>query len=415
MLKSLGANTLLMTLGIMFNKVAILAINVLLARYSSTELYGKFALLRNSVNLIETTMSSSINPVVIRASAADYGNEFSFPRTNSFLLVLGLAIATTASTLLWLFADTISLNLFDDPDPHYVHLGILLLLATNSSGLVASFLVTGRATIYLPVASIAAALVAVSLAYLFVPGNPVFWAILSLVVLHGFEFTLKLGFAVWKKILSIRGLGRLKRDALAVFSASLVILILSSAANAVTFWLLRVILVQVNSNFTPLALFDVSFQYLAVEMMVLNNVVTIFQSRAAHHSGADARDLRRVYISGIQLLGFVTVAASAVNLVFADFLIGLYGADYEPQMLRVLTLVLPFYAMAVFMNRTFVNIGRPRVLLLVSLVSSAAALLYAYLVMADAYQLAFAFVIYFAVSDLVYLASLARLRLGTPR
>lgn len=410
MFRRLGADVVLLTFGVVVNKFAVLVINVLLARFSSTELYGIFALLRNTVNLVETTMSSSMNPVVIRSSAGNFGDEIAFPRTNAFLLVVGLGIAASVGILFGLLAGPISVGLFENPDPQLAKLGALLLVATNASGLVTNFLVTGRVTAFLPVASITAAAVAVTLALLLVPGNPVFWTLLSLVALHGTEFSLKLGFAVWRKIVSVRGVGRFHREALAVFSTSLGILILSSAINAVAFWLLRVILVQASGNFTPLALFDVSFQYIAVEMMVLNNVATVFQNQAARRTHAKPGELRRTYASGIQLLTLITLGAAAVNLVFADFLIGLYGKSYDPQMLRLLTAVLPFYAVAVFFNRTFVTVDRPGVLLAVSVASSVVALLYAHFVMTSAYQLAIAFIIYFLVSDLVYFACLARKR-----
>lgn len=410
MFRRLGADAVLMTFGVMVNKFAVLMINVMLARFSSTELYGMFALLRNTVNLVETTISSSINPVMIRSSAGDFGDDFAFPRTNAFLLVVGLGMAASVGILFGLLAGPISVGLFQNPDPQFAQLGALLLVATNASGLVTTFIVTGRVTAFLPVASITAAAVAVTLAYLLVPGNPVLWALLSLVALHGTEFSLKLGFAVWRKIVSVRSVGRFHRDALAVFTSSLGILILSSAVNAVAFWLLRVILVQTSDNFTPLALFDVSFQYLAVEMMVLNNLVTVLQSRAARRTHAETGELRRTFASGIQLMTLITLGAAAVNLLFADFLIGLYGKSYDPQMLRLLTAVLPFYAVAVFFNRTFVTVGRPGVLLAVSVASSVVALLYAHFMMTNAYQLAIAFIIYFLVSDLVYLASLARKR-----
>lgn len=411
MLRRISTDTLFMTVGVMLNKAGILAINILLARSSSTELYGQFALLRNTVNLIETTLSSSVNSIVIRASAMEYGNDYGFARTNSFLLVLGASVVIAISVPLWLFATPIASSLLNEPNPRLVHLGIVLLVATNISGQVTSFLVTGRATLHLPVASITAAAVAVLLAYAFIPGNPVFWAILSIVFLHGVEFLMKLAIAVCKRIISIRGIQRFHREVLSAFSASLVILITSSAVNAATFWLLRVMLVRINDNFTPLALFDVSFQYLAVEMMVLNNVVTIVQSRAANLIGRDPTALRRAFASGILLVASVAVGASAVNVMFANFLIGLYGHSYEPQMLRLLTGVLPLYAGAVFMNRSFVTIGRSGILLLVSVVSSTVTLIYAHFMMTDAYQLATAFIIYFAVSNIVFLATIAQSRL----
>lgn len=415
MFRRLSADALYLTLGVMLNKVAILAINVLLARFSSTEVYGKFALLRSTVNVIETTLSSSINPIMTHASAKESGNDYAYPRTNSFLLVLGISIAAVISIPLWLFDEQIALSLLNEPHALYVQLGTLLLFASIVSGFVTSFLVTGHATMHLPVASISAALVAVLLGYLFIPGNPIFWAILSIVVLHGFEFAIKLGIAVRKNIVSIRGLIRFQRDLLMEFSTSLVILIISSAINAVAFWLLRVMLVRTTDNLTPLALFDVSFQYLAVEMMVLNNVVSIFHSRAASQIDRDSRQLRRIYISALQIIALVTLSAITVNLAFADFLIGLYGKGYDPQILRILTFVLPLYAMAVFMNRSFVTTRKTGVLLLVSVLSSIFACLYAQLFMTNAYHLAIAFVIYYGVSVVVYFSILMHLRLTEAR
>lgn len=415
MFRKLSADAFYLTLGVMLNKVAILAVNVLLARFSSTEIYGKFALLRSTVNVIETTLSSSINPIMTHASAKEYGNDYAYPRTNSFLLVLGISIAAVISVPLWLFDEQIAHSLLNEPHGLYVQLGTLLLFASIVSGFVTSFLVTGHATMHLPAASISAALVAVLLGYLFIPGNPIFWAILSIVFLHGFEFTIKLGIAVRKNIVSIRGLIRFQRDLLMEFSTSLIILIISSAINAVAFWLLRVMLVRTTDNFTPLALFDVSFQYLAVEMMVLNNVVSIFHSRAASQIDRDSRQLRRIYISALQIISLVTFSAIAVNLAFADFLIGLYGKGYDPQMLRILTFVLPLYAMAVFMNRSFVTTRKTGVLLLVSVLSSIFACLYAQLFMTNAYHLAIAFVIYYGVSVVVYFSILMHLRLTEAR
>lgn len=413
MLRKIGAAALYLTLGVMLSKVAILAINVLLARFSSTELYGQFALLRSTVNVIETTLSSSINPIITHASAKEYGNSYVYARTNTFLLILGITIVIAVTIPFWLFDERIALSLLNEPDALYVQLGIVLLLTSVGSGFVTSFLVTGHSTIFMPIASISAALVAVLLAYLFIPGNPIFWALLAIIVLHGFELAIKLVIAIRKKIVSIHGLVKFKSNLLTEFSTSLIILIISAAINAITFWLLRVMLVRTSDNFTPLALFDVSFQYIAVEMMVLNNVVTIFQSYAAKQIDRDAKELRRVYISVIMIVSMVTFAAMTVNLVFADFLIALYGKDYDAHLLRLLTAVLPFYAIAIFMNRSFVSSGRTSVLLLVSVLSSFACLIYAQLFMTNAYQMVLAFVIYYFVSAILYMAVQTYTRMST--
>lgn len=403
MFKKSAWDVVLITLSSMVNKMAILGINLILAKFSTTEAYGMFALLRNSVNLVETTISSSVNPVMIRTSARNFGNEAEFARTNSLLLLVGLGIVGTAGLVVWFFAGPISLTLFNNPNSHLVHLCALLLVVTHSSGLITNFMVTGRVTAFLPAASIVAALAALSLAFAFMPGSPVIWAILSLIALHGLDFLLKVAFSVWRKIVSVHMLGRMHHDALSVFSSLLLTMILSSAITALTFWLLRVILVKSNGNFTSLALFDVGFQYLAVEMMVINNMVTVYQARAAGRGRSDPSERRLIYTSGIYLIALITLAAGAINLLFADFLIGLYGKDYDPQILRVLAAVLPFYAMALAMNRNFVNQGRAGVLLTVSVVSSTVVLLYAQLLMSNAYHLAFAFIIYYLVSNLIYL------------
>ena len=415
MVRKFGADTLLLTMGIMVNKIAILVINILLARFSTTEVYGVFALLRNTVNMVETTLSSSVTPVLIRMSGNEHGNDATFARTNSLLLLISLAIVVGISIPLWFLAGPISAAIFDNPDPQYVRFGLMLLVATNASGLVASLLVTGRVTFFLPVASVAAAPVGVIFAFVLMPETPLIASLVGLIFLHAVEFAIKLGAAIWKKIVSLQGLGALPKGVWAVFSTSLTILIISSGLNAFTFWLLRFLLVDSADAFTPLAQFDVAFQYLAVEMMVLNNAVTIFQSRAAKTTGATPEDTRSIYRTGIAATGLIALAACAGNLAFADLLIGLYGDDYDPHMLRVLTLVLPFYAIAIFFNRMYVNQGRPNILLLVSLISSAAALMYAFGWMQNAYQLAFAFVIYFAVSDIIYLGCLAWLRRSSVR
>lgn len=410
MIRKFGADTVLMTIGIMVNKIAILVINILLARFSTTEVYGVFALLRNTVNMVETTLSSSVTPVLIKMSGSEHGNDTTFARTNSLLLLISLTIVVGISIPLWFLAGPISAAIFDNPDPQYVRFGMILLAATNASGLVASLLVTGRVTFFLPVASVTAAPVGVIFAFILMPQTPLIATLVGLILLHTVEFAIKLGVAIWKKIVSLQGLGALPKGVWAVFSTSLMILIISSGLNAFTFWLLRFLLVDTADAFTPLAQFDVGFQYLAVEMMVLNNAVTIFQSRAAKTTDTTPDDTRRIYRTGVAVTGLIALVACAGNLLFADFMIGLYGDDYDPYVLRVLTLVLPFYAMAIFFNRMYVNQGRPSILLLVSSISSAAALIYAFGWMQSAYQLALAFVIYFAVSDIIYLVCLAWLR-----
>lgn len=402
MLRKFGADTVLMTVGVMVNKIAILAINILLARFSTTEVYGVFALLRNTVNMVETSLSSSVTPVIVKMSGNEYGNDESFGRTNSLLLMISLAIVVGLSIPLWFLAEPISIALFDHPDTKYVRLGLLMMIATNASGLVASLLVTGRATKFLPVASIVAAPVGVLFAWFYMPEAPLIGAVVALILVHSVEFSIKLGVALWKKIVSLHGLGTLPRGMLAIFSTSLVILIISSGLNAFTFWFLRFLLVDTADAFTPLAQFDVAFQYIAVEMMVMNNAVTIFQSRAAKASEMAPDEARRILHTGIHLAAVITVAACIGNLIFADFMIGLYGDGYDPQLLRVLTAVLPFYAVAIFFNRMFVNEGKPRILLLVSILSSIAALAYAVFIVQSAYGLAWAFVVYFAVSDVIY-------------
>jgi O-antigen/teichoic acid export membrane protein len=341
--------------------------------------------------------------VVVKMSGSEHGKGKSFGHTNSFLLLISLAIVVGLSIPLWLLAEPISVALFDQSRPDWVQLGLLLLVMTNASGLVASLLVTGRETRFLPVASIVAAPVGVVLAWVYVPEAPVIAAVVAMIFLHSVEFIIKLGVAIWKKIVSLEGLRTPPQGLLAVFTSSLAILILSSAVNAIAFWLLRFLLVGTADAFTPLAQFDVAFQYLAVEMMVINNAVTIFQSRSAKASDLDPDEARRIHRTGIQLTALIAAAACIGNLVFAELMIGIYGEGYDPQLLRALTAVVPVYAAAVFFNRYFVNEGKPGILLLVSILSSAVALAYAVFIMQTAYDLTWAFVIYFAVSNLIYL------------
>lgn len=403
MLKKISTDAFLMTVGVMFNKIAILFINVLLARYTNSEIYGKFALLRNTINLIETTLSSSVNPIVIHASAKAYGNDENYRKTNTLLFILGATLSIAISAVIWMFDEKISVYILNEENPRYIHLGILLLLSSTISGLASSFVITSHSTLNLPIASITSTIIAVLSAYLLIPNNALLWAILSIAMLHGIEFLIKFSILIYKKIISIHKISKLEYESISTLSKSILILIISSAINALAFWMLRVMLVKGTSNFTPLAIFDVSFQYIAVEMMVINNIVTIFHNRATNQFNRDQQQHRSIFFTGIKLISLATITAMMVNFLFADFLIGLYGNNYEPKMLRILTFILPLYAMAVFMNRNFLTNGRQKVLLLVSILSSIFTLLYANIFMKGTLQLALSFMIYFGVSNIIYL------------
>lgn len=404
MIRSFGLATILMTAGLVINKLGLLVITVLLARLSSTEIYGTFALLRSTVNMVETTLSSSVTPVLIRVSGQEFGKQDSFGERNFTLLVISLALVSVITVPLWLLAEPISIVVFSTNNPKLIYWGLALLIATNGSGLIASLLITGRATSYLPIASIAATPIAILYAYLAIPDAPLYAAIMSMVLLHCVEFAVKLALAIGRRIIRVGIPAAPSSEMLSVFSGSLSILILSSGLNALTFWTLRLLLVDASGVFTPLAHFDVAFQYFAVEMMMLNSAVAIFQSRSASSPVVDTSQMSRIYRAGIQISLLITVGACAANLIFADLLIGLYGAEYDPQLLRVLTAALPPYAVAIFFNRSYVNQGKQGILLLVTVTSSIAALLFARLYMKTAHDLAASFTVYFGVSSLVYIA-----------
>lgn len=405
MIKKIGADSFYITAASIISKISILLLNLLIAQFSSAEVYGRFALIRSTINLVETAFSSSVNPVVIRASAEAYKEQRSFPSVNTFLLIMGLFTALSICLMFLLVMPKFSSSLFAGEGSRYVILAAALLFFTNANGFSTSFLVTGRISRLMPISSIVAASVSTTLGYFLIYKDPVYWVLVSLILLHLVDFSLKIVLSSAKGVISLTSVELVSKKTFSILRHSLSILFLSSAINAFSFWLLRVILVDGGNNFSALAIFDVSFQYIAVEMMVINNIVTVVQGR--YFSSGSSRNYKdsTKNFSPFLLICLAVLLSVMANLIFADFLVGLYGKEYDPNVLRSLSAVLPFYAYSVYMNRFFVSCDKPRVILNVAVISSIFAVAVGYGLMQTEYGLANCFLIYFVSSTMIYIFS----------
>ena len=403
MFAKLIKSSIVLILSTVFTKALIFFVNVFLARTTSQDMYGQYALIRSLVNMAETTVSSSINPLVIKETSSEDKN-VSLIRTtillhavffNILLVVLGYCFSDTIISLLNVNYNNLVIVLTS------FLVGIMIL-----NGILTSIFIAKGMFKSIFIASFVSFVVFSPVAFLIIEKYELMGAFGVFAIFSTADFCLKIflskGSNIFSKITSLDNIKESSKMLASILAKSTTTLIIASFINALVFFLVRMMLSSKEGGFVHLAEFDVAFQFIIIEMLVLNTVTTVSLSHISRRINGGLSS-GKVFISNLAIVLAIAVIMTLVCYLSAPFLLGLFGSSYNSEVLEVMCFIIIFYSFAIALNRYMIARNKSIVLFYVSLFSALAMYGYSVLNVEDAFSLAYAYIIYYAVSICVYL------------
>lgn len=387
----------------LISKGFILALNILIARYTSKDAYGTFVFLRSTINLFETTFSSAVNPFAVKESSKENFSRVSVLAYGVFYAFTALIISTSC-LLLWASSSFIgSISSFDFLTLQIVLTVVLLISLTLLNGyLISVYIGKGIYKVIFFSTVISITLSAAVIFYTY-EDITVEIALFYMLIYQFADLTVKVCNTLInnKSILKNIEFDVLFHKAKGVFN-TIKPVIVGSAINAFIFWFVRYITANSDNGFVALAEFDVSFQMFMICSILLNIVCNIVLRNLTklHESGSNVKQLLSY---AMQYMSLSCLLFVGIGYFLYDYFLLLYGDKYTADLFLEVTLICLFYSIALAFNRVMVVMNKTYQLFYVALISAIVMGAYILTVTASAENLAISFSVYYLTSCVVYL------------
>lgn len=381
----------------------ILILNILIARYTSKDVYGTFVFLRSTINLFETTFSSAVNPFAVKESSKENFSRVSVLAYGAFYAFTALIISTLCLSL-WASSSFLgSLSSFDFLTLQIVLTVVILISLTLLNGYAISVYI-GKGNYKVIFFSTVISIV-LSAAFIFntYEDITVEIALFYMLIYQLTDLAIKACNVLMNHTHILKNI---KYDVLfqktkGVFN-TIKPVILGSAINAFIFWFVRYITANSENGFVALAEFDVSFQMFMICSILLNIICNIVLRKLTklHESGSNVKQL---LIYALRYMFLSCLLFIAVGYLLYDYFLLLYGEQYTANLFLEVTLICLFYSIALAFNRVMVVMNKTYQLFYVALTSAVVMGIYILAATASAESLAISFSIYYLTSCVVYL------------
>jgi hypothetical protein len=192
------------------------------------------------------------------------------------------------------------------------------------------------------------------------------------------------------------------------FKVSSIILLGASIINAVVFWWVRLFMSELPNGFSVIAKFDTAFQFILLEMLVMNTLVSVLIPDLVVRDYTERQNIRRLLKITFGAIVVSATMSFSVHLL-ADYLIMLFGHKFTSETLKTMTIIPIVYSVALLCNRYMVVIDKVRPLLFVSMLSALFMIFYVLFYVEGDMDIASAFSLYYFVSICVYQIYLLRI------
>jgi O-antigen/teichoic acid export membrane protein len=380
-------------------KLVLLVVSSLLSNSLSLNEYGRFAYARSFTNFLDTSISASLYPIIVkemRRSAKNYASYFSIilPVTNRFLVI------SAAIFFFIIYIDEfswieicglyfMSVCVFFSGLSSNVLYGLMEFRLPAISSFMSSLLVLG---VYFGLFDID-----------FLSG------VILIGLFYGIDFFLK--FTLFKFLRSAEvgiASGKIsKKTSLSnngdetKTGGSFSIALISGLVNALVFLYYRHFFTELPSGLEVLASIDVGFQLMVGGYMVLNAaILSLFSDVNASYSAKVAREKITDILPKIILLTLFIFAA----LLFLSKYYYLYlFPKAEIRYFLPLIASLPVYSLCLVLNRYIVFLGKQLYILLGGLVSGAVGILFLQYYSFSLENIGVIYFLYYLVSSLFFL------------
>jgi O-antigen/teichoic acid export membrane protein len=369
-------------------------VNILMAKYTSVDVYGRFVLVRSAINVAESSLSSSINPLILIDSAKD---KEKLAYDAAYYICYGLTgVIVSSGLLVFLYMNsliTISAS-FGDLSNFFIVPFFIIFSFFNNALLSVNI---GKEKFYpILVSSVSAFLVMGIIIYLCRFNLDVYIAIFLLGIYHFLEFLLKL----------VMNRNTLKpiycREKIVIEVKNLLLrakpLIMSGVFNASAFFMIRYLLSVSTDGYKKLAIFDIYFQMIILIMIVTITLVNLVSTMLIKKNLRECTFMVFFKKMTTYILPIIIVA-SIFTFFITGYLINLINPElYFKSMELYIPLIAISFAISLIQNRSIIVFNLQRVMPKSIFISSAITIIYAYFFAEQPEHLAVSYIIFYLTS-----------------
>ncbi|MDD2451119.1 MAG: oligosaccharide flippase family protein [Sulfurovum sp.] len=333
MLKKILNHSFWLLIGNSIGRLAMFLANIFAARMLPQEVFGQFTMIRSTILMFEGLTSGVLSSTSTKKIAeADHIDKNELPLIISTLFIVDIIIASILMSLIVLNAKFIVATFFIDSVNLVtaLYFGAFLLLATSLSSLTQSILIGFEAYKKLAVISIMVSIgmipVIFSLIYIF----GLYGALFGIASYYLCDFIFKVYHlkSITKELQYTFSMSDIWNKIKVVMSFSLPLFV-TITMSSIAFWYVRVLLVNQTNEFESIAIFDASFQWLTIIMIITGATTNVALPILSKAIGSQSRSVVK-NILGLNMLinMMIAVIIASIFIIFSKNIMSIYGKNY---------------------------------------------------------------------------------------
>ncbi|MBD3831577.1 MAG: oligosaccharide flippase family protein, partial [Arcobacter sp.] len=322
MLKKILNHSFWLLIGNSIGRLAMFLANIFAARMLPQEVFGQFTMIRSTILMFEGLTSGVLSSTSTKKIAeADHIDKNELPLIISTLFIVDIIIASILMSLIVLNAKFIVATFFIDSVNLVtaLYFGAFLLLATSLSSLTQSILIGFEAYKKLAVISIMVSIgmipVIFSLIYIF----GLYGALFGIASYYLCDFIFKVYHlkSITKELQYTFSMSDIWNKIKVVMSFSLPLFV-TITMSSIAFWYVRVLLVNQTNEFESIAIFDASFQWLTIIMIITGATTNVALPILSKAIGSQSRSVVK-NILGLNMLinMMIAVIIASIFIIFS--------------------------------------------------------------------------------------------------
>ncbi len=351
-------------------------INIVVARTLDPNIYGIFATARNTISMVEGITSASIGPTGTKNIAyAVKENPEKLPLIVTSLFLLNIFIALSLAVFIIIITPWIVQKIYFESAvlERALYIGSFILISSSLASVVQNTLIGFEKFKQMTFTSAISATVTIPVAYILIENFSLYGALSAIAFYALIDFSIKYSY-LHKNLTQISLSLRIKEiykksKYLIGFSTPIIV---SLIISSLVFWSARAILINQKGDFTEIALFDASFQWLSIIMIITSsstNVILPMLSNKKYKMGSTPEKILKY---GVLVNILISSIIAFIFIIFSKNIMSLYGEHYVSgtRFLSVLSLSSIPYSLALILNRYMISRDKSINLLYASIVSS---------------------------------------------
>ncbi|MEW6996619.1 hypothetical protein AADZ86_02775 [Colwelliaceae bacterium BS250] len=392
MIKKKIVNIASLFLNSIFGKGFVLIVNILMARYTTTDLYGRFVLIRSAINVAENSFSTTVNSVVMTEAAIEKENHkynvipFLISGVIGVLVAIGIIVFLHLNSLINITSSNLSAVFII---PFFVISCFFnnALLSIN----------TGK-EVFPPILKSSTISFLITTLIIFFNKNNlnIYTALLFLGIYHCLELCFKLYFN--RNLLQpFYSRSNLYIDTLDLLKKSKP-LIISGFFNAIVFFIIRYLLSLTDDGYKKLAIFDIYFQAFVILMIIIINLVNLSSTALIKK---EIKELS--YFCFYKRMSFyilpTTITFSAVIYLLSGYFVNFVNPLLYLKELEFYIPIMAFvFSLSLIQTRSMIVFGFQKTLPKSVFISSLITVFYAYVFVEQPQDLSLSYIIFYISS-----------------